>query len=292
MKKRMTKETAEIQATRFLCNLFLCPRVAALIVDQWMYQYSPTPVLTGAPRPVYDTPGHWIGAMVERTLLSPTGLSMTGYYNMTQSINSVHGSPQYVISAWTPVDDDDMFSFPFALLDGHIKLVEEHASRLAIYLNPAAHWNSRVEGPAMHSHSYYGNFKHVDLMKELYFPALFAIEILHWYLFQMVLPGGKFEVIMDRRPDACLMVLEMIRPLKEYDRGQVPSDQHQLLDSCHMLMLDVANSRDLKACYDRVKELRQIVHEHAAGIYKEKAKLLNKRGHSSDLRLMLTLESE
>jgi len=266
--------------------------VAVLIVDQWMYQSAPSPVVTGAPRPKYDTPGHWIGAMVERTLLSPTDITMTGYHNMTQSMNSVHGSPQYVISAWTPVSDE-AFSFPFSLLDGHIKLVQEHVSRLPLYIHPKDHWNSRVEGAALHGHSYFGNFKHVDLMKEMYFPALFAIEIIHWYLYQMVLPGGPFEVVMERRADACLMVLEMIRPLKECDRPpQVPFDQHQFrLDMCYSILSDAANSRDLDACYDKVKELRKIVHDHAAGIYNEKASLLDRRiGHPSDLRQLLTLK--
>lgn len=281
----MNEETAKVQATRFLYHLFLCPRVAKVIVDKWMQQYVPLPVHTGAPRPMYDLPGSWIGAMIARVLLAPTDLTLTGFYNMTQSINNVHGSPQYVLSAWTPVSDFG-FSVPLSLFDPDVNPAwcAEGMCRMAMYRNPEAHWNTRVEGPAMHSHAYFGSFKHIDLMHKIYFPPLFVMEILYWYIRRM-----KRLIPRDLHADACTFIVDMIRPLREYDRTQMPDTQQQLLDYCYQQLLKHSTSRDLLTCYAAIKQTRRVIQEYVVELYNEKADQLAKQMHPLNAPRLLAL---
>jgi len=306
----VTEETAEIQATRFLCQLYLCPRVAKRIVRQWMRQYVPLPVYTGVPRPRYDTPGHWIGAMVARVLMPPTDLEMTGFYDMTHSVDSVRGSPQYIMSAWTPVTDY-AFSMPVsATLDRRPELLEENMARLALYLNPDAHWHTCIDSPAMHGHAYFAQFKHVALMKRMYFPTLYVLEVLRFYIKRML-----HCVPSDVQGDACDFVIDMVRPLKDYvdapplitpDQYQTAlseeevkdvlegiqrdTDQRQLLSQIYKPLLEEATGRDLVACYEILKQARHAIHEHVAALYAEHAQQLDRRMHPLDARVQLQLQ--
>lgn len=190
-----------------------------------------------------------------------------------------------MLCAWTPVCDYG-FSVPLSLFDSSEdpKWREENMCRLAIYQNPEAHWNTRVEGPAMHSHAYFGNFKHIDLMHQIYFPPLFVMEILHWYIRRMtrLIPE-------DLHMDACGFIVDMIRPLKEYDRKQMPDTQQQLLDYCYQKLLKHSDSRDLLTCYAAIKQTRRVIQEYVTELYHEKAGQLAKQMHPLDAPRLLAL---
>ena len=297
----MNKETAELQAERFLTYVCLCPRVTKLIVNQWMTQYVPIPVqLLGpthanrVPQSLYDTPGYWIAAVVARTLMQPTDLTLTGFYNMTQSANSVHGAPQYVMNAWTPTGDFS-FSIPITiLLDGHLDLLGENMTRLALYTNPEVHWDARVEGPGMMGHSYYHAFKHVPMMKRMYVPILYAVEVLYWMIQTMTQ-----QIIEDMQPESCDWIIDMIHPLQPhdpvrnpmgYDPTQVPGQQQPFLAAVHDKLRKCATARDLCDCLAVIKKMRGIIHEMVAGMYQEQRKRLNKRMSPADAPALLALQ--
>lgn len=197
----------------------------------------------------------------------------------------MHGSPQYVVCAWTPVTDF-AFSIPLSLFDPAEDPVwrEESMSRLAMYQNPEAHWNTRVEGPAMHSHAYFGNFKHIDLMHEIYFPPLFVVEILYWYVRRM-----KLLIPKDMYMDACAFIVDMIRPLTEYNRKQMPKTQQKLLDYCYQQLLKYSTARDLLLCYAAIKQTRRVIQDYVVELYQEKADQLAKQMHPLDTSRLLAL---
>lgn len=297
--KNNLAETASIQAIRWLAHLYWCPRVAKRIVRQWMRPYVPLPAHTGAPRPTHDTPGHLVGAMVARALLLPEDLALTGYYNMTKSTSTVHGTPQYVMCAWTPVTDF-LTSVPLALFEprprpkdpldpNRSQFITENSSRLALFLNPENHWNSRIESPAMHGHTAFSGFRHILLMRNMYVPALYAVEIIHFYLKKMLF-SETFAVLPDKRPAACKFLLEMIKPLLCYDQTGFTKEQADKLDELAAELWPLRETTDLRGFYLVVKEQRDKIHRFVKQKYMDVAGKLDKPWHPLDARTVCKIE--
>jgi hypothetical protein len=263
-----------------------------------MRPYVPLPALTGAPRPERDSPGYWVGAVVARALLLPTDLAMTGYYNMTRSASAIHGSPQYVMCAWTPVHDF-LTSIPLALFEprpgvtdpmdpNRSQFLTENTTRLALFLNPEQHWDVRVDGPAMHGHTYFGGFKHVPLMRNMYIPALYAVEIIHFYLKKM-LWSERFAIAIDKRPAACRFLVDMVKPLLTYDQVGFTAEQIEQLDKLAAALWEHVETTDLVEFYYVVKEQREDLQRFAREKYLSVARQLDKEWNPMDGRTVCAM---